>query len=141
MVLSFYAGNDWDWSAQHNWSAAGPKYADWGGWKFFEQDSDIALQDVNADCTDQDVPDGIFTRLMTYPDFRSLFRDRVYRHCFNGGMLTPARAAAHPTDSRPGTTAHQDTESHTRFAHAPVIAGRQLTACMAAAPLRCRVKP
>lgn len=89
MVLSFYAGNDWDWSAQHNWSAAGPKLPDRGGWKFFEQDSDITLQDIIADCTDQDVPDGIFTALMVHPDFRSLFRDRVYHHCFNGGALTP----------------------------------------------------
>lgn len=92
MLLSFYAGNDWDWSGQHNWSAAGPKFPDRGGWKFFQQDSDITLQDVNADCTDQDVPDGIFTRLMTYPDFRSLFRDRAVLHCYGDGMLTPAKA-------------------------------------------------
>ncbi|MFZ9854665.1 MAG: lamin tail domain-containing protein [Limisphaerales bacterium] len=94
MILSFYGGNDWDWSAQHNWSAAGPNGPDRGGWKFFQQDSDIALQDVNADCTDQDVPDGIFTALMRLPDFRVLFRDRVVRHCFGDGMLTPSRAAA-----------------------------------------------
>jgi hypothetical protein len=90
MALSFYAGNDWDWSAQHNWSAAGPKAPDRGGWKFFEQDSDVCLQDINADCTDQDVPDGIFTALMRYPDFRVLFRDRIYKHCFNGGILSRA---------------------------------------------------
>ncbi len=94
MILSFYAGNDWDWSTQHNWGAAGPRFPDRGGWKFFQQDSDITLQDVAADCTDQDVPDGIFTRLMTYPDFRVLFRDRVYKHCFGQGVLTPAKAGA-----------------------------------------------
>jgi hypothetical protein len=92
MLLSFYAGNDWDWSSQHNWSAAGPRFADKGGWKFFEQDSDVSLQDVSADCTDQDVPDGIFTALMRLADFKVLFRDRVYKHCFNDGMLTPAKA-------------------------------------------------
>jgi hypothetical protein len=90
MVLSFYAGNDWDWSAQHNWSAAGPRLVDHGGWKFFQQDSDICLQDVAADCTDQAVPDGVFSALMRYGDFRVLFRDRVYKHCFNGGALTRA---------------------------------------------------
>ena len=94
MILSFFAGNDWDWDAQHNWSAAGPKLPDQGGWKFFEQDSDIILQDVNADCTDHDAPDGIFTALMVHADFRSLFRDRVYQHCFNDGALTPATAGA-----------------------------------------------
>ena len=92
MLLSFYAGNDWDWSAQHNWSAAGPTLPDRGGWKFFQQDSDVTLQDVKADCTDQDVPDGVFTALMRQPDFRVLFRDRAYLHCFNNGALTPARA-------------------------------------------------
>ncbi len=92
MILSFYAGNDWDWSALHNWGAAGPRLPDRGGWKFFQQDSDITLQDVAADCTDQAVPDGIFTRLMAHPDFRVLFRDRVYKHCFGDGMLTPAKA-------------------------------------------------
>ncbi len=94
MILSFYAGNDWDWSSQHNWGAAGPRFPDRGGWKFFQQDSDITLQDVAADCTDQDAPDGIFTRLMSYADFRVLFRDRVYKHCFGEGVLTPAKAGA-----------------------------------------------
>ena len=92
MLLSFYAGNDWDWGETHNWAAAGPQLPDRGGWKFFEQDSDLTLQDVAADCTDQNAPDGIFTALMKFPDFRILFRDRAYRHCYNDGMLTPARA-------------------------------------------------
>jgi len=94
MVLSYYAGNDWDWSAQHNWSAAGPILPDRGGWKFFQQDSDISLQDVAADCTDQDVPDGIFNALMRLPDFRALFRDRAYRLLYRNGLLTPGPAAA-----------------------------------------------
>ena len=94
MILSFYAGNDWDWSAQHNWGAAGPRLPDQGGWKFFPQDVDLSLQDVNADCTDQTVPDGIFNALMAHPDFKVLWRDRVYRHLFNDGLLTPAKASA-----------------------------------------------
>lgn len=93
MVLSFYAGNDWDWSAQHNWSAAGPRLPDRGGWKFFQQDSDICLQDVGADCTDQTVPDGIFHSLMRFPDFKVLFRDRAAKHLLGEGMLTPKKAA------------------------------------------------
>ena len=94
MLLSFYAGNDWDWWAQHNWAAAGPRLPDRGGWKFFAQDSDLVLQDVTADCTDQDVPDGLFQQLMRSADFRVLFRDRVFLHCFGQGVLTPAQAAA-----------------------------------------------
>lgn len=95
MVLMFFIGNDWDWSAQHNWGAAGPRLPDHGGWKFFSQDQDVSLQDVNADCTDQTAPDGVFNRLMSYPDFKVLFRDRIYRHLFHDGVLTAARAAAH----------------------------------------------
>ncbi len=94
MLLCFYAGNDWDWWVRHNWAAAGPQLPDRGGWKFFAQDSDLVLQDVGADCTDQDVPDGLFQRLMRFADFRVLFRDRVYRHCYGGGVLTPAEAGA-----------------------------------------------
>lgn len=95
MVLSYYIGNDWDWTAQHNWGAAGPRLPDWGGWKFFLQDQDISLQDVNADCTDQTVPDGVFHALMAHADFKVLFRDRVYRHLFHDGVLTPAKAAGY----------------------------------------------
>lgn len=94
MILSFYIGNDWDWSTQHNWSAAGPRLPDQGGWKFFQQDQDISLQDINADSTDQDAPDGIFTALMAHADFKVLLRDRIYKHLFHDGVLTPAKAAA-----------------------------------------------
>ncbi len=94
MVLSFYIGNDWDWTTQHNWSAAGPRLPDRGGWKFFSQDQDVSLQEVNADSTDQNVPDGVFTTLMTQADFKILFRDRLYKHLFHDGLLTPAKALA-----------------------------------------------
>ncbi|MFN0127998.1 MAG: lamin tail domain-containing protein, partial [Verrucomicrobiales bacterium] len=95
MILSFYAGNDWDWSEKHNWAAAGPRLPDWGGWKFFQQDQDISLQALNANSTDQTVPDGLFGALMTHADFRVLFRDRIYKHLFHDGVLTPAKAAGY----------------------------------------------
>ena len=94
MILSFYAGNDWDWTTQHNWGAAGPRLPDRGGWKFFQQDQDISLQAINADSTDQGVPDNIFPELMRHADFRVLFRDRIYKHLFHDGVLTPGPAAA-----------------------------------------------
>ena len=94
MVQSYYAGNDWDWWPQRNWAAAGPKLPDKGGWKFFQQDSDISLQDIVANNTDQNVPDGVFYTLMNHEEFRVLFRDRAYKHCFHGGALTPAVAGA-----------------------------------------------
>ncbi len=69
MVLSFYLGNDWDWWTQRNWSAAGPRLPDQGGWQNGKQDA----------------PDGVFSALMEHADFKVLFRD---------GVLTPAKAAA-----------------------------------------------
>jgi len=99
MVLSFYGGNEHDWLPDRNWAAAGPRHPDLGGWKFFVQDQDISLQDVNANCTlgwrvPEIAPDGVFTALMAHTEFKVLFRDRVYRHLFNDGALSPAKAGA-----------------------------------------------
>lgn len=89
-LLLHYAGN-MDWGAAHNWMAAGPKESGRGGWKFFPWDSDLVLLSVETD-TMQKSPANLLERLMNYDDFKVLFRDRVYRHCFNGGALTPGEA-------------------------------------------------
>ncbi|MGK0186094.1 MAG: hypothetical protein ACI9R3_001877 [Verrucomicrobiales bacterium] len=94
MLLNFYAGNTWDWTAQHNWMAGGPKESGRGGWKFFCWDSDIMLQDVRNNAVAIDVPDGVFHRLLNHDDFRVLMRDRIYKFCFNDGLLTPDKVAA-----------------------------------------------
>lgn len=92
-ILNYYAGNPWDWNPNQNWMAGGPNRPDSpsGGWKFFGWDSDICLQDPNAWVFDKNVPDGLFTTMMRHEEFRMLFRDRVYKHCFHGGALTPDR--------------------------------------------------
>ena len=36
----------------------------------------------------------VYTKLRENPEFRLRYADRAHRHCFNGGTLTPARAAA-----------------------------------------------
>ena len=93
MILNFYAGNTWDWNPNQNWMAGGPNQPDRGGWKFYCWDADIILQDVNNDATGKNVPDGLFRALMdNHEPFRVLFRDRVSRHLFNNGALTPDRA-------------------------------------------------
>ncbi|MDA0813407.1 MAG: lamin tail domain-containing protein, partial [Verrucomicrobia bacterium] len=94
MLLNFYAGNTWDWSEQHNWMAGGPRDPDRGGWKFYCWDSDIILQDVRNNPIPMNVPDGLFQQLLKFDDFRVMFRDRVYKHCFNNGALTPEKVAA-----------------------------------------------
>lgn len=92
-LLNYYAGNPWDWNPNQNWMAGGPNRPDSpsGGWKFFGWDSDICLQDPNAWVFNKDVPDGLFTTLMRHEEFRMLFRDRVFKHCFHDGALTPHR--------------------------------------------------
>ena len=73
--------------------AGGPKDPDRGGWKFYCWDSDIILQDVRNNPISKNVPDGLFQSLLRHDDFVVLFRDRVYKYCFNDGALTPARVA------------------------------------------------
>ena len=91
-LLYFYCGNDWDWTTQHNWMAAGPANAGEGGWRFFSWDCDVMLYDVSANNLDQNAPDGVFTSLMGDDDFQVYFRDRIYKYCFHDGLLTPGGA-------------------------------------------------
>lgn len=88
-LLYFYCGNDWDWTTQHNWMAAGPKNPGKGGWRFFSWDCDVMLYDVRANNLDQTAPDGVFNSLMNDDDFKIFFRDRVYQFCFHEGLLSP----------------------------------------------------
>ena len=60
-LLYFYCGNDWDWTARHNWMAAGPKYPGRGGWRFYSWDCDVMLYDVEVNNLNLGAPDGIFS--------------------------------------------------------------------------------
>ena len=91
MILNFYAGNPWDWNPNQNWWAGGPNQAGQGGWKFYAWDSDIIFQDPGANVLGKTVPDSVFHRLITDPDFAIIFRDRLYHHCFHGGALSPEK--------------------------------------------------
>ena len=73
------------------------------GWKFVTWDSDIGLGWGNAGA-DKSVTDGgawwvnspgqIDTALRAHPEHRLRVADAVQRHYFNGGVCTPANAAA-----------------------------------------------
>ena len=90
MLLSYYAGNTWDWNPNQNWMAGGPKTPGAGGWKFYSWDCDIIFQDVNGNNLSKTVPDGVFADLVrNHEEFRILVRDRIYKHFFNEGALTP----------------------------------------------------
>ncbi len=72
------------------------------GFQFFVHDAEHTLLDVNADRTgpypagDGSVtrsnPQWLWQRLLASSEFRMLAADRVHRHFFNGGVLTPEGA-------------------------------------------------
>ncbi len=93
-LLNYYCGNDWDWNPRQNWMAAGPKNPGEGGWRFFNWDRDVMIYDTAANNLRRDAPDGVFRNLIQDPDFLVYFTDRVYKHCFHDGLLTPGNIQA-----------------------------------------------
>jgi len=94
MLLNFYAGNAWDWTAEHNWMAAGPKFPDRGGYRFFSWDADITLRNLTDNNLGQPGPGSLFRDLLQHAPFRRLLGDRIHRHFYNDGVLTPSGADA-----------------------------------------------
>jgi hypothetical protein len=91
MVLNFYTGNDWDWSWNHNWMAAGPSTPGLGGYRFFNWDADITFRHTTDANLNQPGPGNLFRDSMRHEPFRRLLADRIHKHLFNGGVLTPER--------------------------------------------------
>ena len=106
MILNFYGGNlDWD---DHNWYAARRSRVDGvavnnaGGdpdfaFKFFSFDAERILESTGENRTgvnSANRPTRLHQRLIANADYRLRFADRVRKHFFNDGALTPANAAA-----------------------------------------------
>jgi len=91
MVLNFYTGNDWDWSWNHNWMAGGPSTPGLGGYRFFNWDADITFRHTTDANLNQPGPGNLFRDSMRHEPFRRLLADRIHKHLFNGGVLTPER--------------------------------------------------
>lgn len=95
MLVWFYGNNE------NEFRCAGPVAAG-SGFKFWLADSDGYLYSPNVgsalavDRTDNAGPGGIFGSLVAegHPDFKMLLADRIQKHLFNDGALTPARATA-----------------------------------------------
>ena len=95
MILNFYAGNS-DW-AHKNWYASYNRVDPNGKWRFHSWDAEKVFESLGDDFTDDNDTGGpteIHTRLRANPEYRLLFADRVHKHMFNNGVLTPAGAAA-----------------------------------------------
>ncbi len=91
MLLNFYAGNAWDWSAEHNWMAAGPVEPS-SGWIFHNSDADICLvYGLDVNILSLPGPSWLFSELASegHPDFMVLLADRVHALFEDEGPLTP----------------------------------------------------
>jgi hypothetical protein len=94
MLLNFYGGN-WDWD-HHNWVAIRNRNNPWRGFQFFCWDGEHMVESVDANVlaeNNNNCPSRVFQQMRQNAEFRRLFADRVQKHCFNGGSLTPASAA------------------------------------------------
>ena len=100
LLLNFYSGNtDWDGG---NWRAA-RKREEGAGFIFFPWDSERTVGDsaktslvTTTNITGKDVASrasGMHQDLTANDEYRLFFADRVHKHFFNGGVLTPLRAA------------------------------------------------
>ncbi|MFC2137805.1 lamin tail domain-containing protein [Bacteroidota bacterium] len=94
MIINFYGGNtDWD---QHNWAAARNRVNPGKGFKFFSWDAEHILKNVDEyvlNKNNTNCPSELFQILMQNEDFQRLFSDRVQKHCFGNGILTPESAS------------------------------------------------
>ncbi|MCB1125275.1 MAG: lamin tail domain-containing protein, partial [Verrucomicrobiae bacterium] len=88
MLMWFY-GN-----AETEYRAAGPR-APGSGFKFWLADADGYLRNT-GDTTGNPGPGDLFGALTSErdPEFMTLLADRIHRHLFNDGALTPARNTA-----------------------------------------------
>ena len=97
MILNIYGGNlDWP---NNNWSATRKREAG-AGYRFFAWDAERTLEDPalnRVELTGSNNPAEFYAALRQNAEFRLLFADRVHRHFFHGGALTPAAAAARYT--------------------------------------------
>ncbi|MDB6133400.1 MAG: hypothetical protein JWM59_1643 [Verrucomicrobiales bacterium] len=101
----------WDWP-QNNWAMARERSAT-GLWRCYVWDAEGGLNldgahgpnyqtlrdDLLSTGATTQLP-MMFRRLMTSPEFRLLFADRVQRHLFNDGALTDARTTARRTTTQ-----------------------------------------
>ena len=94
LLVNFYGGNT-DWSHQ-NWYATYNKVDPEGRWRFHSWDPEHVLKGIGDNMTGDSRGGAtrLHSRLKANPEYRLLFADRVRKHFFNGGVLTPARAAA-----------------------------------------------
>jgi hypothetical protein len=94
----------------NNWFGVRDRTGAHGGFKFIQHDSEHTMLNVNENRTGpwiagssaaqgtaalgKSSPQYVFQQTIYAQEFRTLFADRTYKHCFNNGVLTPATALA-----------------------------------------------
>ena len=89
MLLHFYADAE-DWPQHNGYAAANAASGD-GRFRFFAWDQEIVLDYHGRAASRIDATGGagdVFQKMRTSEEFRLLFADRVYKHCFNDGTLS-----------------------------------------------------
>ncbi len=90
MIFNFYIGNkDWD---KNNWIAARNRVEQIYGFRFFAWDAETSMLDVKENLLSMNNggnPTGFFTNLKKSSEFKMKLADRLQKHFFNGGALTP----------------------------------------------------
>ncbi|MBN1414076.1 MAG: lamin tail domain-containing protein [Bacteroidales bacterium] len=90
MLLNFYGSNtDWD---HHNWAAIRNRVNPGKGFKFLSWDAEHMIKAIDGSVLGENndyCPSRIFQQMKENEDFRHLFADRVVKHCYDGGVLTP----------------------------------------------------
>ena len=93
VLLNYYAGNE-DWGEQQNWYVLRRHGAD-SRFRHYVWDGEITLQSLNDDVVNH--PDrprlALCRQLARDPEYRLAFADRVQKHCFGSGALTPGASA------------------------------------------------
>ena len=95
MLLNFYVGNT-DWSHQ-NWYASFNHNSPEGRWRFHSWDAEHVLKGINDNSVGKNnaaSPTGFHQSLKRNKEYQVLFGDRIHRHFFNDGVLTPEKTAA-----------------------------------------------
>ncbi|MDF7807188.1 lamin tail domain-containing protein [Pontiellaceae bacterium B12219] len=90
MIINHFIGNgDWD---HKNWYAARRRRAG-EGYKFFCWDAEQSLTSASGNTTETHnpgKPTDLFHHARTNEEFRVMFGDRLHKHLFNDGALTPS---------------------------------------------------
>jgi hypothetical protein len=94
LLVNYYAGNR-DWGENKNWYAI-HRRAEGERWRYCIWDGEMILQGLRDDAVNRPgrPPFGIAESLSQDPEFQLLFADRVQRHCFGTGALTPSACIA-----------------------------------------------